>query len=429
MLSGCTIHPLGESAERQLAADQGVPFKQEFDKRTQLSLSPHPRIVETIDYAFLTNAELEARYWQWRAAIEEVPQAGTQAGNVALFGGTSINKGKFSLDRTTASLGNDPMADIVLPFKLSHAAKRALEKAKAAGNRFDDEKFALRAKVISAYYDYLLNKYIIKFEKRNHSFLETGVLVSEARNRAGNTGQDELLKLNNELSLSKNEIASLSAKDLSLRAQLNALLSRPPDAELDIDETFPKFQALTHSDPEILQMAQDRNYVLLALSHEIQGEKESNSLARLQQLPDFSLSAGTDLKGIAQNIMGMMTIPFFRFEAIQGAIHQAEAALRATEAMRRQTENELNARVVLDLTTVRDLDRQIALFNDEILPRSRQIVTLSLQSYKVGKASLLEYLENQRSELALERLTVTLEASRAKSLADLEAAVGGVLTL
>jgi len=431
LFGGCTVHPAGEAAERQLAESAGASFKEEFEKRSVPALPDKPALQDLIDYALLTNAELESKYWEWRAAIEQVPQAGTEPSNVAIFGGTALDKGKFSIDRTTVTIGNDPMADIVLPGKLSTAAEKALANAKAAGKRFDEQKFTVRAKVIEAYYSYLLNQTLIRLEKENFSLLDSAASVTEVKSKVGSAAQEDYLKIKNESAMSGNELASLESKQGAIRAQLNSLLGRP-DQELILGDEFPAplpLEQLQCSDADVLRLAAERNPSLLALANQLEADKQGLSLAKLQYLPDLSISVGADLGGMAQNLLGMLTLPVFRYEAIQGGIHQAEAMLRSTAAMKRQTENDLAARVVLDLATVRDLDRQLLLFNDELIPRAESIVSLSRKSYEVGRATLLEFLDNQRAFIALKRLAANIRAMRENSLADLEAAAARSLTL
>ena len=118
--------------------------------------------------------------------------------------------------------------------------------------------------------------------------------------------------------------------------------------------------------------------------------KESG-LRNFNIVPDFNLSAGTDLMGVTQSVLGQATIPVFRYEALNAAIAQAEANLRASEAMRRQAGNDLAAQVITDITIIRDADRQLDFFEQTILPRTRQIVNVSRSAYETGHASLLDF--------------------------------------
>src|SRR5213075_2867455 len=144
-----------------------------------------------------------------------------------------------------------------------------------------------------------------------------------------------------------------------------------------------------------------RNPELEALAHEILGKKQGVELARLQYYPDFSVSAGTDLAGAAQSLMGMITVPILRHEAIDAAIAQARANVRAAEAMRRQTTNDLNARVVADIVTIRDTERQLELFDRTILPRARRVVELSRSSHEAGRATQIDLLDSQRALITI----------------------------
>ena len=423
-LGGCTVHPKGEQAERSAALRSGKPFEKPVSERTAPSLPANPTPDDLVRYALLTNADLEQRYWDWRAAIEQIPQDGTQPTNLALSAGTTLNKGNLSRERTTLAAFNDPMADIVWPEKLSVAARRALDNSRAAGLRFQRAKFDLRNKVLSAYYDYALTAELIRLEETNTELLQTTTMVVEARNRAGTAGQQDLLKARNELDMSRSDIANMKAQLPSLRASLNALLNRDGAASVPIPPQLPATRPMGYSDEQLLSLAGKQNPELAALAAEIKGKDEGIRLARLQYMPDFSLSASTDLAGIAQTLTGMVTVPLLRYKAINAAIGQAEANLKSTDAMRRQTHNDLNAQIVMDLSTLRDADRQLDLFEHTVLPRARQVVTIARTAYETGQATLLDLLDGQRSLTAIQRLVATLRITREKRLSELEAIAG-----
>lgn len=399
----------------------GQPFQKRIEDRAVAPLPENPTPDDLVHYALLTNADLEQRYWEWRSAIEQIPQDGTQAANLALFGNVGLMNGSTSLNRTTLSAGNDPMADIVLPSKLGTAARRSLENARAAGWRFRKAQYDLRAKVLHAFYDYALNAELIRLEESNAELLQTTVMVVEARNRAGVGGQQDLLKVRNELDLSRNDIANMRAQLPAERAALNALLSRPSDAALPVPAAMPAPVPLAGNDHEILSLAARQNPELAALTDEISGRKAGVTLAKLQYLPDFSVTVGSDLAGIGQSLAGMLTVPVLRYQAINAAVAQAQANLRASEAMRRQTGNDLAAQVVADLAAVRDADRQLELFDHTVLPRAKQVVTVARSSYEAARSSLLDLLDAQRSLIAIERLVANLRSTRERRLADLEA--------
>jgi outer membrane protein TolC len=421
LLAGCTVHPQGESDERRAALDAGKTFAKRPEQRDIPALPANPTTDDLVRHALLSNADVEEKYWEWRSAIEQIPQDGTQATNLALSASLNITRGSTGLGQATAGAGNDPMADIVLPPKLSTAARRALENARAAGLRFRKAQFDLRNKVLDAYYDYALTAELIRLQQSITELLTTTAIVTEARNGAGSAGQQDVLRARDEVDLANNDIDNMRAQLPAQRAALNALLEREPGAQLPVPIELPIERKIDFTDDQLLAFAANQNPELIALAHDITGKKDGIALAKLQYLPDISVSASTDLKGIAQSLLGMVTVPWLRHEAIDAAIAQADANLRASEAMRRQTRHNLGAQVVMDITILRDADRQLELFDHTILPRARQVVTVARSAYESGHSSLLDLLDSQRSLISIQRLVANLRVTHEKELADLEA--------
>ena len=419
-LASCTVHPPGEREERATAVQMGKPFEKRIEVRQIQPLPENPTPDQLVEYALLSNAELEQHYWEWRSAIEQIPQDGTQTSSLNAAVGTSITKGRTSWGNSTLALSNDPMTDIKWPDKLDAAAKQALENARAAGHRFIKAKYDLRNKVLSAYDDYALNAELIRLEQSNQQLLRTTAMVTEARNRAGSSGQQEVLKASNEVDVSGNDIANRESQLPSQRAAINALLSRPADAPLPVPAELPPSRTVVYGDEQLVELAAKQNPELIALADEIRGRGEGIRVAKLQYVPDFNLSVGTDLMGVTQTLLGQATIPILRYEALNAAIAQAEANLRASEAMRRQAGNDLTAQVIADITIIRDVGRQLDIFDHSILPRAQQVVKVGRSAYETSHASLLDLLKDQRSLIAIERLVADLRITREKRLAELE---------
>jgi len=434
-LSGCTIHPPGEFEERAAAVQMGKPFEKPTEIREIPPLPANPTSDRLVEYALLNNADLEQRYWDWRSAIEQIPQDATQTTTVNVAAASTITNGHTSRGSSSLTLGNDPMTDIKWPGKLDAAAKQTLENARATGRRFIKAKYDLRYKVLRAYHDYALNAELIRLEQSNQRLLLTIAKVAEDRNRAGSTsGQRDVLKSSNEADLSGNEIANMRSQLPSQRAAINALLSRPAGAPLPVPTRLPASRRMVYRAEDLVEMAAKQNPELVALADEIRGRGEGIRLAELQYVPDFNLSVGTDLMGVTQSLLAQATIPIFRYEALNAAIAQAEAKLRASEAMRRQVGNNLTAQVIADIAIIRDAGRQLDLFDHTILSRARQVVSVARTAFETGDASqtdaasLLYLLDDQRSLIAIERLAAKLRITQATYLAELESITTSDLT-
>ena len=419
---GCTVHPDGEQHERQVAEGEGARYLKPYGERTLPTLPQSPSTEQLVQYALLASPDLERRYWEWRSAIEQVAQDGTQPTNVTLSAGVPIANGSTALSRTILTLANDPMNDIEWPSKLSTAARRALEVARAAGLRFRQAKYDLRQRVLDACDDYAVATELVRLERADADLLRSATMVADAGLAAGKSSQSAALVARDEADLSENRVAEVRASLPGLRAAVNAALGRDPAAPLPPLAPLPSRRQVRYTDEQVLHLAALHNPELAALDAEVRGKGQGVRLAELQYVPDFSLSADTDLGGVAQSLVGMVTVPVLRYEAINAAIAQAEANLRSTAAMRRQSGYDVRRRVIADLASFRDAERQVRLLDDAVLPRAAQAVEVTRSEYEAGRDSLLEFLDAERTFVSLQRLALEMRATRERQLADLEAA-------
>src|SRR5277367_592101 len=142
--ASCTVHPHGEETERAAATQAGRPYEHPIEDRAIPPLSSEATPDELVRYALLTNADVDARYWEWRSALEQVPQEGTQQTNLSISLNSMITNGDTAARMTTLGIGNDAMNNLILPNKLETAAMVALDNARAAGFRFDSARYELR---------------------------------------------------------------------------------------------------------------------------------------------------------------------------------------------------------------------------------------------------------------------------------------------
>jgi outer membrane protein TolC len=415
LISSCALRPSGESEERDRASQAGSPYegKPELPTITEKS-GPE----DYLAYAFLSNAALEARYWEWRAALERIPQDSSFP-NVAVSFGYMFSPGSMkSWDRTTLGISNDPMTNIPFPTKLATAGRAALENARAAGERFREAKFLLQKDVLWTYDELALVAETIRIQTETLSLLRQAVSQSEVRVRTGTAGQQDLLKAQTEVDLGENDLKSLESRAKGVSGKLNALLGRPAETPVPLPTTLPALRPVPVADADLLRAGAERSPELAALARDIGGREEVLSLAQQAYIPDFGLSAS--LTGSLSRSIGAMAILPLRLEAIHGEIEEARANLRATEAARVQYRRDLAASFVLNLTVLRNDERQVELLEKVILPRARQTVELSQTSYAAGKLGFLELLDAQRTLLEVRLTLAQVKIEREKAVSAIE---------
>jgi outer membrane protein TolC len=415
LLSGCALRPAGEKELREQAEERGRAWGERVEPTP---LPERPTAMECLRHAFLANAGLQRAYWEWRAAVEQVPQDSSWPRAMLSFN-TLFSEGNAKLwDRTTVGLSNDPMTSIPWPGKLSTAGRRALEQARAAGARFAQAKFDLQGRVLTAYAELALLGESIRVREEELALLRLSIAQASTRAETAAAGRQEMLKYENALDIAQNELSNLRAQVPAGVARFNALLGRPAGAAFALPESQPAARALPAEDAPLLKAAADRSPELAALAHETAARREVLALAKLAWMPDFSLSAG--ITGSVSQMIGAGVALPTQVEAIRAGIAQAEAAIQSAELARKQSERDLAAGVIVNLYALRNAERQRALFEETLVPRAQQIVALTQAAYASGRAPFGEIIEAQRALLGLRLALAGLRAEREKSLVAIE---------
>ena len=78
VFGGCsfTVSPPGESGERANIAAEQRPYREQVTSREVPDISQDATLREVVLYALMVNGEVEASYYEWAAAIEQVVLAG-----------------------------------------------------------------------------------------------------------------------------------------------------------------------------------------------------------------------------------------------------------------------------------------------------------------------------------------------------------------
>lgn len=418
-LSGCVLAPRGTKEEQKRIDDAGKVYERP-------ALPPVPEPAEwrsVLQRAFLANGDLEAAYYQWRAAMARLPQmAEFPNTNFApsfsyMFSGGMMK----SWDRTTVNLGFDPGEMLMFPTKVAQAGKIALDETKMAGAKFRAAKFELQRKVLTEYLDLALMDQRLAITGDNVRLLEMLAQLAGDRVRAGGNQQD-LLRAQTQWRLAENELHAMQAERDAMAAMLNGMLARDARAPLVLPRQLPATRPIAADDARLIAVAVEQNPELESLAHEVQGRKDALELARMAWIPDINpMAAFTG--SVSQMLGAMVSIPTTVHE-IQGRIDESKALLKATEAMQRQGRSERAASFVAALYAMRSAERQTQMFQQVILPRAEQLLASARQSYSTGTGTFIELIDAQRTILDVRLMVAQMRVEREKRLAELEALAG-----
>lgn len=420
-LTGCALTPEGTKQEQAKLEEAGRPYEPPFGQRVLPELTASPTWREVLSRAFLANGDLEAAYFEWKAAVQRVemasayPNSNVQVGYSYMFSSEKMK----TFDRQTFSFGFDPSMNLSFPTKVQQKGKVALDEARAAGERFRTAKFDLQRRVLSQWADLrmLEAKHRVQLEQASLSRLSIEAIRAKAQ--AGGVQRD-LLRAEATLRTQENNLQNTQAELSAMRAMLNGMLARDPNAAIDTSRDTPREFAA--SDARVLVGAVEVNPEIASLARQAEGRSDALELARMQWIPDINPSfmfTGNVSQALGATVMLPTTVA-----EIRGGIREAEAMLRAGEAMLRQTRSDRTATLVATLVAMRNNERQAALFEDTLVPLADRVLGNTRQAYAAGSAMYLDLLEAQGMTLDTRLMVIEARAARDKRLAELEALMG-----
>lgn len=423
MLSGCMLTPKGTDEQVAEMNQQGQAYQKPFEQRMLPELPEPASWQDVLHRAFLANGELEATYYEWRAAAERIriasywPNSNVQLGFAYTFSPGNMK----TWDRVSASAAFDPSVPLKSPGKVAQGGKVALADAQQTAKTFAATKFRIQRQVLDAYYDLALVQEQIRIQEENATLLQS--LIDNARARVmGGGPQQDLLKAQVQSRMNENELATMRAEASRMKAMLNGMLDRPPEARLVLAGELPPARNVPLRDDQLIAMGVDASPEIGRLAAQVKGRSDAIDLAKMQYLPDVSPTAGFT-GSLSQSLGAMVMLPT-TIPMINASIREAKAMRDASQAMLRQTRSDRAANFVAILYAMRSDERQKAFLQERILPASRQVLSSSRQDYVVGKVGLTELVESQRMLLELRKSIAQLSIDREKRLAEMEELAG-----
>ncbi len=431
ILAGCqrNLHPRGEAEERSKLAEAGILYQIPVDQRELPNLEREPSLPKALEYAFKASGEIEAAYCDWRAALERVPQAGAlpdpRVDFGYLFNPMNFTSFEGIILGTLQSLRLMVSQEFPAKGVRQAEAEMALSEAKAAGERLRGAKLTLQTKVIRAYAKLALNRDLAANTAETLGLLgETRQIALEHYHSVEMETAADIQRAELEIDRAESDQRSLKIMERSLVAELNGLLNRSPESPFNT-MTMPDIQLPGIDTAELLERATSNHPELESMRREIEAKGAAQTLAELQRRQALMLGGGID-DPLMPMLTASLTLPVNR-ERIHAAIEEALARRQATEARLRQSQSDVQSRLIMALAGFADAERVLADTNYLLIPKAEEILHTQQIQYGSGGGSFMDILMTQRSVVEFRRLALQAGADRVGYLAELEELAGGGL--
>ena len=257
--------------------------------------------------------------------------------------------------------------------------------------------------------------------------------VAKARVRSGASQQD-VLSARLEADRLDNRIAGLHRLRGVAVARLAALLGEPPSVTNGIRIDLP--DADESGDVEqLIDAAIACRPELKSLLFAVRRDRHKRRLACLDRYPDFDVGVGWQsvtrdeaISPVANghdnvNLMVGVTLPV-RHGRIDAGIREAEQQIFASSREYDAGVDAVRRDVFSAAVRLETLGEQLRLHEETLLPRSQQVLDVSLADYRGGKVTFVQVTQNYLAVLALRTEAARLRAERTKAAAELRRAIG-----
>ncbi|MDP3910519.1 MAG: TolC family protein [Gemmatimonadales bacterium] len=313
------------------------------------------------------------------------------------------------------------------PGKLGGAKRAARHTAAAARADADEQERMLAAQVRMTYYELAYADRALAVMHRTQELLRDFRDVSTTMYAVGSAVQQDVLRAQVEVARMREEITRMAQDRLAMGARLNALLGRSAFsvmAALDLPEIdasrLPALDSLT------AWALLDRP-ALRAGTERVAAAEASLSAARRDVMPDFSLGVAYQHRPQFPAMLSLMVgvnVPLFA-GAKQLPMRRQMAAMRDMAAAElANARNETVARIVEIRARAAQDANLIALYRGGVLPQARAAVQAALSSYRVGRVTFMQLVDNQMTVNRYDIETARLLADYHQAVGELTALVG-----
>ena len=371
-------------------------------------------------YAALNNAGLKAAFEQWKAAIEQVPQAGALPDPRFTYG-RFIEEVETRVGPQRNKLGITQ----VFPWfgKIEARTQAAGATAKAARKRYEARKLKLFFEVKDTFHEYVYLAKAIEIARKNLELIEDYEQVALTKYVGAAAGHPDIVRAQVELAKLEDQLRTLEGLREPIVARLNAVLNRKGSELLP----WPKKEEHRIVEVDRRQMKeilQSRNPELRALDFELESAKSRVELAKKKFYPDI----GVGVDWIQTDGARMAGTRDIWRDSYKAAEIQAKANVRKTRQQKTETENTLIARVERVLYDFEDSERKRRLYGDILVPKAQELVSASESAYQGGTIDFLSLIDAQRTLLKFELLYERAATNNQQKLAELEMLIGDELS-
>jgi outer membrane protein TolC len=421
ILGGCTGTPTRHETEARQDLTQAKARYRPHDAKPPLpELSEKSSLQDLITYALLSNPRVEAAFYDWTGAVEEITTARSLPDPMLNFS-ADISKGASAL---SVGLMSDPGINWPGPGKLPLKAEAAYGEALKLRAAYEDQLLATALAVKRAYYQIWVLEEQIRWTHKTLALVDEIEALARRRLAVGKVTQQDVLRAQIERDQLRNQLANLQDSHGPLEARLRAALALEAGAAMPklTPRLDPTAAGLTEQ--SLLESAFQRNPRLKAMRAEVLQAVALFQLARKTTVPDYSWGVGVGGPPVMVSPSFGITLPIWR-DKVAAEIARGSTGVGAAQARVSAEELDLAVRFAETAYAWREADRNCTLFAAQLIPKADAALESATAGYVGGQSNFIDLLEAQRTILQFHMDYAVAQGQRELVLAEMSLAILG----
>jgi cobalt-zinc-cadmium efflux system outer membrane protein len=298
---------------------------------------------------------------------------------------------------------NNVQFDVGIDYTFERGKKRprrlqaAQDQTAVTRSQVADNERTLAFNVAQQFVAVLLSQSTLELANENLSSFQQTVNLSETRTKAGDMSEGDLLKiklqtLQFQTDLSAAKLAKLQA--LALLRQLIGFESVP--ANYDVEGKL-DYQAIHAGVEELKALAMRSRPDLLAAQRGVTAARSQEALAQANGKRDVNAGLSYSHVGGFNTLTASFNMQLPIFDRNQGEIARTNYAITQSQELFTEASEQVGSDVVNAYEGVHTQDQIVTLYQTGYLDQTTQSRDISLYAYQRGAASLLDYLDAERS--------------------------------
>jgi outer membrane protein TolC len=384
-----------------------------------------------LSHAALNNAELKSKFEEWKAALEQIPQA------------KALDDPKFTysyfIEEVETRVGpQENKFGIMQTFpwfgEIKARTDAASARAKAAQQRYESAKLRLFQQVKDAYYEFSYLATAIEIAKENLELLKHFEEVARAKYRTSEASHPDVIRAQIELAKLEDILNSLKKLKEPTVVRLNSILNRQAGEDLDWPQKQTPFEVKLIRE-DIISKIIRLNPELSELNWQTAAARAEVELAKKKFYPDMGI--GVDwiqtgdartggVSGSGQDAVALMfsiNIPLWH-DSYKAAERQARAKVRSYQQKKIDVQNKKIFQALQVIYNIEDSKRKMDLYGTTLVSKAQELVQSSEAAYRSGTIDFLSLIDAQRMLLKYQLNHERAIIDNQQSIAELESLTG-----